>query len=983
MQVPMGTPGSASRIFCALRPTRVSERKQDLMARTSPFTRAATVVFSLLFTLAAVGQNSPMEHALASTTRLMQALQQYSRNPNADSFVALENAAAARQSELLSLMKKDPGAVLQAVLPADLDQQIPPAVQPIIEQRVTLSGELEVKIEDGRNYSKIHYGLKVAGQHLELHFADHAPAKLLSGMFVKVDGVQVGNMLALSSSGTTSISNGSSTSVLPNTFGPQSTLVMLVNFQDNATQPYSLTSAHDLVFGSGGSVTNFDLENSFQQTWLTGDAVGWYTLPISSTTCDINSIANYANQAATAAGINLAKYSHYVYAFPQLNCFGWWGLSTVGGSPSQSWINGSFQLKVVGHELGHAFGLYHSHALSCSGTTLCSNGTIVEYGDALDIMGNPTSGAFSAFQKERLGWLNYGVSPSINVVQSSGTYTIGPYENQDGTTKALKILQSTDPTTGTSSWYYVEYRQASGVDSFLSNNSNVQNGVVIHSATDSDPNSNSLLNMAPSQSNFYYSALDVGQSFIDPSAGLTVSTVAASPTEATVNVAFGTPTCTHFNPTISLSPSQSLNVPAGTSVSYTVSVKNNDNAGCNATTFNLSNAVSAGWTGVLSDSSLSIAYGGTASTVIQITSPNNAATGQYSFNVSASDAVAPSFVSTASAVYNLNTTPCAPANPTVTLSPSQSPSQQPGMTYTYVLGVTNNDSSSCNSSTYNLGGTVPSGWTGVLGIPSLTIAPGGKASTSLNVTSPTSASAGSYGISGTATNSASSSSGSATATYVIAGTGSTCTRANPTVTMSPSQSQSVAPGTAVSYTVSVKDNDGSGCATTNFNLNANLLSGWGGTWNTSILALSPGGSGSAILTVASPTSTTSGSYNVGTTATDGSATSYYGSASASYVTSASTNNTAVSVTTNNSSYLPGQTVGIMVALSSGGAPVSGASVSVAVTNANGGVNTLTGTTGSNGSVKLNYKLKKQAPAGTYKAQASAAAAVASTSFMVQ
>ena len=149
-----------------------------------------------------------------------------------------------------------------------------------------------------------------------------------------------------------------------------------------------------------------------------------------------------------------------------------------------------------------------------------------------------------------------------------------------------------------------------------------------------------------------------------------------------------------------------------------------------------------------------------------------------------------------------------------------------------------------------------------------------------------------------------------------------------------------------------------------------------------------GGSSSATLTVTSPGTASSGSYIVTTTATDASAPSYYGSTNATYVISAS--NTSISITTDGSNYLPGQTVGITVAVSSGGSPVAGASVSVGVTPPSGGTNTLSGTTDSNGVASLSYNLKKQAPAGTYQAQAGLASkghggsnVKASTTFAVQ
>src|SRR5258708_19447752 len=103
----------------------------------------------------------------------------------------------------------------------------------------------------------------------------------------------------------------------PYTLGAQSTLVILVNFQnDPANEPYPVATAQSLVFGTASS---FFLENSYQQTWLTGNVVGWFTIPLSSTTCNLTSIASYAQSAASAAGVNLTAYTHYVYPFPQNN----------------------------------------------------------------------------------------------------------------------------------------------------------------------------------------------------------------------------------------------------------------------------------------------------------------------------------------------------------------------------------------------------------------------------------------------------------------------------------------------------------------------------------------------------------------------------------------------------------------------------------------------------------------------------------------
>jgi hypothetical protein len=218
--------------------------------------------------------------------------------------------------------------------------------------------------------------------------------------------------------------------------------------------------------------------------------------------------------------------------------------------------------------------------------------------------------------------------------------------------------------------------------------------------------------------------------------------------------------------------------------------------------------------------------------------------------------------------------------------------------------------------------------------------------------------------------------------------GPICTAANPSVSISPSQSQTVTSGTAVSFTATVTDNDSSGCSPATFNLGSALPSGWAGVWNAAGVSLSPGKSGSATLTVTAPAGTADGSYNVGVGATDASASSYRGSAAATYVIS-TPGALSVSLWTDQSSYLPGQTVAIRVSLLYGTSPDVSAIVTVTVTAPGGKATTLNGTTGKNGVASLSYKLSRHAAAGTYQAQfgtaVTGAASIvgASTSFTVQ
>ncbi len=325
----------------------------------------------------------------------------------------LIGAVAARQQLLAVLVEQDPGAVLRVALPPGLVAGLPAAVRAYIEKKIELEGVLEVLHEDRVDGNRYLYVLETPAERLSLHFAADPPA-LLTGSRVNVRGVRIGQALALDS-GKTSVQTLAA--ALPNTFGEQRTIVILVNFSDDPTQPYTVNYARDIVFNT---TSQFDLENSFQQTWLAGDVVGWFTIALVSTVCDYSTLATQAKSAASAAGVNLSAYTRFIYAFP-VNACTWWRLGTVGGSPTTAWINGDLLLDVTAHEMGHNLGLYHSHALECGTTTLGSSCSIIEYGDYVDVMGGYHPGHYNAFQKERLGWLNYGSSPPIMTVLANGT----------------------------------------------------------------------------------------------------------------------------------------------------------------------------------------------------------------------------------------------------------------------------------------------------------------------------------------------------------------------------------------------------------------------------------------------------------------------------------------------------------------------------------------------------------------------------------
>lgn len=550
---------------------------------------------------------------------------------------ALVAAAQQRRAALARLVENDPEAVLDLALTASQRAAMPRALDAHLESDARIEGELEILHEDWPGGGRYRYALRHGGRRLALHFADRAPQDALTGDRVRVSGIRVGDALALGSSSSQTVAPAPT----PATFGPQRTAVVLVNFRDAATtKPYTVPQARQVIFDTTSA---FFRENSAGQTWLVGDAYGWFTTSVSRTSCDYWGIADDAQGGLRAAGVDPRGFDRLVYVFPKNAGCTWSGLGTVGGSPSHAWLNEALDVRVAGHELGHGLGLYHSHALECGAVTVAPTCSRVEYGDTFDIMGGNT-GHFNAFQKELLGWLDFGQSPPITTVTSNGTYAIDAYESVSPGSKALKI------PAGDGQWLYVEYRQPIGFDAFIAGRSNADRGVLVHYATDSDRDSSFLLDLTPATDSWWDPALAIGQTFSSPIFGVTITAAWANGASAGVSVTLEATACTRATPTVTLAPS-TASAAAGGTASYTAIVTNADSAGCGASTFAPHAVVPAGWTATFTSSSISLAAGGSTSTTLRVTSPAGAAAGPYAVKVKLSSQSPAAGTAKATATY--------------------------------------------------------------------------------------------------------------------------------------------------------------------------------------------------------------------------------------------------------------------------------------------------------------------------------------------
>ncbi|PWI34746.1 peptidase M11 gametolysin [Vibrio albus] len=342
-----------------------------------------------------------------------------------------------------------------------------------------------------------------------------------------------------------------SAEVTLSTTGAQNTLVLMVNFQENPDeQPLTQVQASELVFGE---VNQFYQENSYGQTWLTGQVAGWLNLPISNQICDFGAVQAAADDQAQAQGISVTSYDRVIYLMTKTSCISE-GMATKDGVPTRTYINGVFTARVIAHELGHNFSLYHSHALDCGDQTISDTCTVMEYGDTYDVMGGSDIGYLNTFQKEQLGWLEGGYSSVITEVTQDGTYSIANYETQGfDQPLTIKVPRGINPDSGLMSYFYIEYRQAVGFDSFLADRSytyfrdDVTDGVVIRIADEGDATSSYLLHLKTDsqykdiygRNDWYDPAMPVGGSYTDPLSGTTLNLVSAANGIAEVSVTLG------------------------------------------------------------------------------------------------------------------------------------------------------------------------------------------------------------------------------------------------------------------------------------------------------------------------------------------------------------------------------------------------------------------------------------------------------------
>ncbi|MGA2137346.1 MAG: hypothetical protein ABSH14_00640 [Verrucomicrobiia bacterium] len=286
--------------------------------------------------------------------------------------------------------------------------------------------------------------------------------------------------------------------------GTTYTAAYVQNLADTQISPYYLQSSYALT-----SLTN----TVTTQVYRMPQTAAYYAVN------NANSQLHSDAETAAAANYTLSNYDRIIVLFSWLGSISgsgitYGGLAQVGGP--DVWANGEFDFRVVAHELGHTYGLWHANLWQVSdGNPVSPNGSSTEYGDDFDTMGanfaNDTRTDFNPWFKNTLGWIS---DTQVLTVTSNGTYRIYRFDNSASTgTFSLKIGK--DSTHN----YWISCRRN------FTDNASMQNGAYIIWGYNGNTHSD-LLDMTTPGNSDQDAALAVGTTFTDSAASITIQPTA-------------------------------------------------------------------------------------------------------------------------------------------------------------------------------------------------------------------------------------------------------------------------------------------------------------------------------------------------------------------------------------------------------------------------------------------------------------------------
>lgn len=295
------------------------------------------------------------------------------------------------------------------------------------------------------------------------------------------------------------------------------TAVVLQNFSDNTSQPWTPSEVNGALFTNSNSASAFWRESSYGAVNWVGDVYGWYTMPYAMSPCDYAAWMAYAKNRLTSQGVDISQYQKFIVVLPWNAVCGWSGLGEGGAGPgdggTHAWLNGGIGLRPAAHEMGHLLGFMHAVGVN-------------NEGDPFDIMGYPGIQYHTSAVNRGYPGVNW-IAP-FNVT-NSGTYSLAPALGTTGT-RLLSIVRP----DGTK--LHLEFRQPQGLFDNFSPTDPAVNGIQLRNTPPTFGNPYTrLIDTHPSTTSLSDAPLRSGETYFDP-AGVSVKLLSYSSFGAQVEV---------------------------------------------------------------------------------------------------------------------------------------------------------------------------------------------------------------------------------------------------------------------------------------------------------------------------------------------------------------------------------------------------------------------------------------------------------------
>lgn len=324
------------------------------------------------------------------------------------------------------------------------------------------------------------------------------------------------------------------------THGTKKVLIIRVDFPDFPGTPNypnggaALTDDYLVnVFTQTNGIGDFYAQSSYGKTALQITAATAGDSPDVTAVLRLPQTASYyalggkntelhtdARAAAQSAGVNVEAYDRVGVVFRFLGTsvipgsqITYGGLGNIDGP--NFWVNGYFDFRVVAHEIGHNYGLYHSNLWQVSdGNPVSESGSSTEYGDLFDTMGmnGDITLDFNPWHKSILQWLP---DSAVSTIAAPGTYRVYRFDAAAANlanARALKVVR--DATRD----YWIGYRRGTS-------NSSFDGGAYVLWGYNTNHVSN-LLDMTTPGTNVNDAGLAIGATFTDTARGITIKPLA-------------------------------------------------------------------------------------------------------------------------------------------------------------------------------------------------------------------------------------------------------------------------------------------------------------------------------------------------------------------------------------------------------------------------------------------------------------------------